>query len=142
MLRQFLPPLYLPMLINVTTSQSYDWKDVAWDCFVWLLHHIVTSDCWCINSLDLYCWSVFRSDSNTLVLHINTVHYSKFLTADIDQVPCGSWHSSREAIIKTVIGWWSVVGCKYCGKIYGRIEEKILPHFSFHTSKIIGSDFL
>ena len=68
MLRQLLPHLSLPMLINVTASQPNDWKDITWDCFVWLLHQIVTSDSYCINSLDLYCVSVFRYDSYTLVL--------------------------------------------------------------------------
>ena len=46
---------FLPMLINVVTN---DWMDVTWDCFVWLLLQIVTSDCKCINSLDLYCQPV------------------------------------------------------------------------------------
>ena len=53
---------------NLWTS-SNNYAVITWDCFVWLLHQIVTSDCYCINILDLCCGSVFRYDSNTLVLH-------------------------------------------------------------------------
>ena len=48
-LRQFLPwgnSYLIYHYLNVTTSQPNDWKDVTWDYFMWLLLHIVTSDCW------------------------------------------------------------------------------------------------
>ena len=55
---------------NLWTS-SNNYAVITWDCFVWLLHQIVTSDCYCINILDLCCGSVFRYESNTLLLQIN-----------------------------------------------------------------------
>ena len=57
-LRQFLPwgnSYLIYHYLSVTTSQPNDWKDVKWDYIMWLLRHIVTSDCQGINSLDLYC---------------------------------------------------------------------------------------